>query len=396
MMRAIALTVIALVVFPWGVAAQAPPPPGNGLVEFGKKTIAVFQKPIHPILETVAPGGWLGAGLGYNTQELWNNQAFASLKGVYTIRQYWNTQANFGLQGTRYRVESYARARDMKRLPLNGLGNDTEEADATTFRLLDREIGGIGSVRFGAVAVGGRIESLWPELEEGQSKDVPSFEQRFTEETLPGLTVQPHFAHYETFVNVNYPYDLNARGFTGGDYRLAFSYVRDGEQDLYSFRRLTGEVQQRIPGFRDDQRLTLHGLISTSYTPTGNTVPFYFQGTLGGAGSVRAVNDEIIGTDGSKATLRGFNDLRFRGPHLLLLQGEYRWTVWGPIDATAFVDAGKVTLSRSDLDLTDLEHDYGGSLSLMTGDATALRVDFGFGGGEGAHVFFSIGPIFAQ
>ena len=40
--------------------------------------------------------------------------------------------------------------------------------------------------------------------------------------------------------------------------------------------------------------------------------------------------------------------------------------------------------------------DNGGSLSLMTGDATAVRVDFGFGGGEGAHVFFSIGPIFAQ
>jgi len=395
-MRATTLIVIALVVFPWGAAAQQPPPQSNGLVEFGKKTIGVFQKPVHPIVETVAPGGWLGAGMGYNTQKLWNNQAFASAKGVFTIRQYWNTQANVGLQGTRYRVESYARARDMKRLPVNGLGNSTVETDLTTFRLLDREVGGIGSVRFGAVAVGGRIESLWPELKRGESNDVPSFEERFSEETLPGLFAQPHFAHYQTFVNVDYPYDLNARGFTGGDYRLAFSYVRDGEQDLYSFRRLTGEVQQRIPGFRDDQRLTLHGLISTTYTAEGNRVPFYLQSTLGGAGAVRSFNDELIGTDGTKATLRGFPDLRFRGPHLLLLQAEYRWTVWGPIDATAFVDAGKVTLSRSDLDFTDLEHNYGASLSLMTGDATAVRVDVGFGGGEGTHVFFSIGPIFAQ
>jgi hypothetical protein len=32
----------------------------------------------------------------------------------------------------------------------------------------------------------------------------------------------------------------------------------------------------------------------------------------------------------------------------------------------------------------------------MTGDMTAFRVDLGFGGGEGAHVFFGIGPLFSR
>jgi outer membrane translocation and assembly module TamA len=284
----------------------------------------------------------------------------------------------------------------MKRLDLYGLGSATAKDDQTNFRLENRELGGLGSVRFGPIAVGGRLESLWPELQPGQSSEHPSFEERFSEQTLPGLAAQPHFAHYEGFVNVDYPYDLNARGFTGGDYRLAFGYFRDAELGQYSFRRLTGEVQQRIRGFRDQQRLTLHGLVTTTFTSDGNVVPFYLEETLGGAGSVRGFNDEIIGTDGSKATLRGFDDLRFRGPHLLLLQAEYRWSLWGPIDATAFVDAGKVSTARGDLNLTDLKHDYGFSTSVMTGDATALRVDVGFGGGEGGHVFFSIGPIFAQ
>jgi hypothetical protein len=284
----------------------------------------------------------------------------------------------------------------MNRLDLHGLGNDTVEDDRTSFRLRQGELGGLGSIRFNAVAVGGRIESLWPDLGPGKSDDIPSFDAVFTEATLPGLAAQPRFTHYQTFVNVDYPYDLNARGFTGGDYRLAFSYFRDAEQERYSFRRLTGEVQQRIQGFRENQRLTLHGLVTTTYTADGNSVPFYLQETLGGAGAVRGFNDEIIGTDGSKATLRGFDDLRFRGPHSLLLQAEYRWGVWGPVDATAFIDAGKVTTRRSDLDFTHLKHNYGFSLSVMTGDATALRTDVGFGGGEGAHIFFSIGPIFAQ
>ncbi len=396
-MRPAIVAFAALVMLQPRAAAQDAAPADSGLVAFGKKAIRVFQQPVHPVVKTVAPGGWLGAGLGYGTGDLWDTRGFASLEGVVTLRKYWSTHATVGLQGDRYRVEAYARARDMKRLDLYGLGNDTTQADRTTFRLQHRELGGLGSVRFGAVAAGGRIASLWADVEPGQSSDVPSAEDRFTEQSLPGLTAQPRFAQYQTFVDVNYPYDLNARGWTGGDYRLAFGYFLDtAQQQQYSFRRLTGEIQQRLSGLREDQRLTLHGLITTTYTAAGRAVPFYYQETLGGAGAVRGFNDEIIGTDGSKATLRGFGDLRFRGPHSMLLQAEYRWGVWGPVDATAFADAGKVATRRSDLDFSNLKYSYGFSVSAMTGDATALRMDVGFGGGEGAHVFFTIGPIFAQ
>jgi hypothetical protein len=378
------------------LSASASAQDDSALVAFGKKAIALFQEPVHPVVTTVAPRGWLGAGVGYNTTDLWETRGFASLEGVFTIRQYWSTHANLGIQSDRYRVETYARARDMKRLDLYGLGSDAPQENRTTFRLRNSEVGGLGSIRFGAVAIGGRVESLWPDVRAGQNHDYPSVEERFTEQTLPGLTAQPRFSHYQSFVNVNYPYNLNARGSTGGDYRLAFSHFHDGGQTGFSFRRFTVEIQQRLRGLRDRQRLTLHGLFTTTGTPDDNAVPFYFQETLGGAGAVRGFNDEIIGTDGTKATLRGFDDLRFRGPHSLLLQAEYRWNVWGPVDVTAFVDAGKTALARGDLDLTDMKHDVGASISAMTGNATAMRVDFGFGGGEGAHVFFTIGPIFAR
>jgi outer membrane protein assembly factor BamA len=142
--------------------------------------------------------------------------------------------------------------------------------------------------------------------------------------------------------------------------------------------------------------LTLHQLYSNAHTGAGGRVPFYLQQTLGGVGEVRSFNDQILGSDATKATLRGFRDLRFRGPHLLLLQAEYRLKVAGPVDATLFVDTGTVSARRASLDLSNLARSYGFSLSVMTIDATALRVDVGFGGKEGAHIFFSVGPIFQQ
>jgi hypothetical protein len=50
--------------------------------------------------------------------------------------------------------------------------------------------------------------------------------------------------------------------------------------------------------------------VSTSDTGTGEVMPFYLMPTLGG-------ND----------TLRGFREYRFRGPHAILAQGEYRYEI---------------------------------------------------------------------
>ena len=71
--------------------------------------------------------------------------------------------------------------------------------------------------------------------------------------------------------------------------------------------------------------------------PTPTTVepmPFYYMPTLGG-------ND----------TLRGFREYRFRGPHAILPQAEYRWEIWSGLDAALFYDAGKVADRRADLEL---------------------------------------------
>jgi hypothetical protein len=120
-------------------------------------------------------------------------------------------------------------------------------------------------------------------------------------------------------------------------------------------------------------------------------VPFFLQQTLGGRSNLRSVDEGLVGTDGSPATLRGFANLRFRDNHLLLLQAEYRWDVWRLLDATVFVDAGKAVPRPSDLNFSKLKTDYGFSLSVMRGAGTVARIDVGFGGGEGKHVFLDLG-----
>ena len=106
-------------------------------------------------------------------------------------------------------------------------------------------------------------------------------------------------------------------------------------------------------------------------------MPFYEMPTLGG-------ND----------TLRGFRDYRFRGPHALLLQREYRIELWSALDLALFYDAGKVAMRRADLDFSDLERDYGVGFRFNSDNGIILRVDAAFGSRDGKHLWIVFGGVF--
>jgi len=106
-------------------------------------------------------------------------------------------------------------------------------------------------------------------------------------------------------------------------------------------------------------------------------MPFYLMPTLGG-----------------KDTLRGFREYRFRGPHAILGQVEYRWEIWSGLDAALFYDAGKVADRRGDLNFKDLERDYGSGFRFNTNEAIVFRVDAGFGSRDGKHLYIVFGGNF--
>jgi len=362
--------------------------------------IAVFGAPAHPIVKSVGPGGGFGPGIAYKPKLRANEPWSFRYEALITPKRYWSTEAIFQYTTERVHAEAYARARELTRLDFYGIGRDTSLDPHSSFRYSDRTIGALMSVPFRVsrtgIRIGGRVEGLFPDVRPGKNTDVPSIEQAFTDADAPGLAFQPNFAAYSGFVILQFRDDLNQLARLGGDMRASYTSFQEQGGDVFDFGRSTLEAQQRVPGFRDSDRLTLHQLYSSARAVSGSRVPFYLQQTLGGVGEVRSFNDQILGSDATKATLRGFRDLRFRGPHLLLLQAEYRLKIAGPVDATLFVDAGTVSARRADRKLSDLAHSYGFSLSVMTIDATAVRMDVGFGGKEGTHVFFSVGPIFQQ
>jgi len=383
---------ILLLVATPGYAQNTPAPaPATPLDQsFFSKLSGAFNKPLHPVVNGVASGGGLGVGVGYDfpSRGRWET----TTQAIVTVRRYGSAEFDTAYRGDRLQFEGYARLREMTQLGFFGPGMDSVVADRTNFRLRDPVIGALGSVRVVPwMAVGGRVEALWPDVGRGRSTRHPTIEARFGEGEAPGLTEQPRFGRYQGFVEFQAPASIGQALNQGGRYRIAYGIFEDQQFDRFTFSRLDLEAQHKFALFGPHRRLTLHAWVATTDVDAGNEVPFFLQPTLGGSGQLRSVSEDLIGSDGSHGTLRGFRNFRFRDRSLLLLQLEYRVPVWGPFDASAFVDAGKVTSRPADLGLSDLKHNYGFSMSVMKGSATVVRTDIGFGSGEGANLSVSFG-----
>ncbi len=174
---------------------------------------------------------------------------------------------------------------------------------------------------------------------------------------------------------MDYRQPLNAR--RGGWYRIEFSRYDDRDLDAYSFNRVDVDLRQYVPFLAERRVIAGRAYVSTSDADAGQAMPFYLMPYLGG-----------------HDTLRGFREYRFRGPHALLLQGEYRYEIWSGLEGALFYDAGKVALQRSDLDLKNLETDYGFGFRFNTDNGVVVRVDAGFGSSDGKHLYITFGGVF--
>jgi hypothetical protein len=119
--------------------------------------------------------------------------------------------------------------------------------------------------------------------------------------------------------------------------------------------------------------ISLRFLLSESFTSSGHVVPFYFQPTLGGS--------DINGSQ----LLPSYQDYRFRAPNLMLFRASLEHSIWGPLGFQFLADAGKVALTRSDLDFSHIAHSFATGLTLRAGGFPQVSLLFAFGGNEGTH-----------
>jgi hypothetical protein len=347
-------------------------------MKFAENRVFLDRDGVHVKLGSLTTGSGFAYGGGYRHRRLFDGQGAATVWAAASLKRYWAMEGRFALSdlaGGRVTVGAFARHSDYPRESFFGLGPDSRRGDHTSFDLRMTRVGGEAGVRpWRALTLGGEVEWLRPRTRNGSDPRVPPIDALFDEAAAPGLRSETEFVRTGVFAEVDYRQPRNAR--RGGWYRLDASRY-EARSGAYSFTRLEGDVRQYVSAFAERRVLALRLLASTATADAGSRVPFYLMPALGGHDS-----------------LRGFRDYRFRGPHALLAQAEYRYEIWSGFDAALFYDAGKVATSRRDLDFSKLETDYGVGFRFNTDNGVVFRVDAGFGSRDGRHLFIVFGDVF--
>lgn len=333
----------------------------------------------YPKLGSLTTGSGFAYGAGYRDRDLLGNMGTLDLWAAMTMRRYWATEARLTfpkLAHNRLMIETWAARRDYPQEDFFGIGPASARANQTSFAIRSDLFGVRAGVRpFPIVLTGGGVEYLNPRLGPGKDKRVPSIEDRFDPATAPGLGESVSYQRSMAFLEVDYREPKNAR--RGGWYRIDFSRFEDRTTGRYTFNRVDTDLRQFIGLLAGRRVVATRLFVSTSDTGPDGVTPFYLMPTLGG-------ND----------TLRGFREYRFRGPHAILAQAEYRWEIWSGLDAALFYDAGKTASRRADLNFKGLERDYGFGFRFNTDEGVVFRVDAGFGSSDGKHLYIVFGGIF--
>jgi hypothetical protein len=344
-----------------------------------KGIFIIGREGIYPKFGSLTTGSGLAYGGGYRDRDLLDNKGTVDLWAATSLRRYWATEARLTfpkLAHNRLMVEAWAAHRDYPQEDFFGLGPGSARANHTSYAIRSNLIGGRVGVRpLPIVLFGTGLEYLNPRLDQGTDRRIPSIEERFDPAAAPGLGDSVNYLRSLGFVEIDYREPKNAR--KGGWYRIDFSRFSDRTTGLYTFNRVDTDLRQYV-GFLSERRVLVARLfVSTSDTKPDAVMPFYLMPTLGG-----------------KDTLRGFREYRFRGPHALLAQAEYRFEIWSGLDGALFYDTGKVADRRADLNFNDLERDYGFGFRFNTDQGVVFRVDAGFGSRDGKHLYIVFGGDF--
>ena len=343
----------------------------------------IFNPPrgIHARAGGIGEGGGFGGGPGYQFIGVpfdLRTSAAASLKG------YFIAEGSLRFPGTQSEdaytwangpyVEVYGRWRDAPQEDFYGLGPGSLEDDRSNFAQRETFVRVTPAVRRGYLTAGVNLGYLDPSIGSGTDKTMPSTDEIFGPEEVPGLDAQPAFGVIEPFVEFA-TLDRAIDDRAGGRYRVTFTRYADRDLDQFSFNSWNADLRQFIPFVHDTHTIALRAWASANEPSDGDSVPFYLQPTLGGSKS-----------------LRGFRTFRFRDRSALLLQAEYRWRINEFVTGALFYDTGAVAPTLGDIGR--LERDYGFGLRAGSRSTVAVRMDVAFGGREGTRFLVRFDDVF--
>jgi hypothetical protein len=332
-------------------------------------------------------------------------------------------------------INIYAQTITLNKLTYFGLGPNTTEA-GRAFYGMRQTIAGVSAVKpFAArlsAAVFGELNGRFVDIRPSLGQPSPSIGALYTEATAPGLTNQAGTLQLGEGVRMR-PVLLDDRLHL--DYDLTYQqYIAPGNS-TFSFERLTTDLSHQFAIYRKTTRmilprdtngpdecsvdrdsenaecsvdkfaqhhecLTAQGAKSPdckelsldlqgsfgvsvfsalSMTPGGDTVPFYFQPTLGGS--------DINGNQ----SLSSYQDYRFRAPNVLLIRESFEHSIGSlPLGFTFMIDEGKVAFTRGELGSSPWIHSFSAGLTLRAGGFPQVYLLFSWGGNEGTHTIANV------
>jgi hypothetical protein len=331
----------------------------------------------HAFWESAYSGGGFTMGAGY----LWYTSPYNTLdlRGSITFSGYKRLEAEFvdpELFGRRGRLSVLGGWREATEVGFYGFGMATSDSNRTNYSFQQPYISATLEVfptRRLFVVRGGLELTQWKQ--NPGSGDVPSVEQVYTPETLPGLGARPVYWHTQATVGVESREPGPGYSRRGGFYGVTVhDYADHGH--AYGFNQVDFEAIQHVPILRETWVVSLHGLAETTYTKDGQLIPFFMTPAVGGGEELRA-----------------YNSWRLRDYNSLLLQAEWRVMVNRFLDMAVFYDAGTVAARREDLDLGHMKTDVGLGFRFHGPAATPLRMEVAHGQ-EGFGVVFAASEVF--
>lgn len=296
-----------------------------------------------------------------------------------------------------------------------GLGQQSVQGDRSVFGERQTMVGASATYPLGRLraisalrpALQGGITGRFVDIRSAKSDQAPSIDQRYDDATAPGLSHQTAFVEFREGIRLR---PSAANGWLHFNYLLSAQQFRTDRAARSSFRRWTVDLQHEIPLYRHvsstgpndvngpnecaqglgasacppvqrsrnrQGSIGFRLLATASSTSDGDRVPFYFQPTLGGS--------DINGD----RRLASYQDYRFRGPNVLMLQESAEHSIWGPFGVYVLAEQGKVASTRGGLNLSDLAGSATVGVTLRAGGFPMVNLSFSWGS-EGHHVIGSM------
>jgi hypothetical protein len=312
-------------------------------------------------------------------------------------------------------VDIFAQAVSLKTLTYFGLGQQSPEAGRTVYgerqtlvgASVAYPLGGIRALRGLRMSLLGGVTGRFVDIRSATMDQVPSIEQVYDESTAPGLSQQPTVVEFREGIRfkpsvangwLRFNYLLSAQQFTtSGDAGSSFNrWTFDLQHEIPLYRRVSSTGPREFNGPNECAQalgstacppvqwsrnrqgsIGFRVLVSAATASDANPVPFYLQPTLGGSD----VNGELL--------LASYQDYRFRGPYLIVMQERLEHSIWGPFGVFVLAEQGKVALDRASLDFHGLVSSTTVGLTLRAGGFPMVNLSFSWGR-EGHHFIGSM------